>query len=162
MICWDEPCECAEDNGHYSALKIETALDAADTQTLHGSQAAKISENLFFSSGGFLAYDTAPEAFMYPVGLKILLGTVVLAVIGPSLSADTFPASGPMVSGKVARLRFGRAAAPKDAPLQSNERFGLQINFARSRTVTAAVTNHSMIAVTIAPALSPTRLAQPA
>ena len=49
---------------------------------------------------------------MYPVGLKILLGTVVLAVIGPSLSADTFPASGPMVSGKVARLRFGRAAAP--------------------------------------------------
>ena len=54
---------------------------------------------------------------MYPVGLKILLGTVVLAVIGPSLSADTFPAFGPMVPGKVARLRFGRAAAPKDAPL---------------------------------------------
>ena len=54
---------------------------------------------------------------MYSVGLKILLGTVVLAVIGPSLSADIFPASGPMVSGKVARFRFGRAAAPKDAPL---------------------------------------------
>ena len=28
----------AEDNGHYSALKIETALDAADTQTLHRSK----------------------------------------------------------------------------------------------------------------------------
>src|SRR4029453_15983634 len=54
---------------------------------------------------------------MYPVGLKILAGAVVLAVIGPSLSADTFPASGPMVSGKVARLRFGRAAGPKDGPL---------------------------------------------
>jgi hypothetical protein len=49
---------------------------------------------LFFSSAGFLAYDTAPEAFMYPVGLKILLGTVVLAVIGPSLFADTFPGVG--------------------------------------------------------------------
>jgi cell wall-associated NlpC family hydrolase len=35
----------------------------------------------------------------------------------PPGSADLFPASGPVVSGKAARLRFGRAAAPKNAPL---------------------------------------------
>jgi len=40
-----------------------------------------------------------------------------LVFIIPPVSADLFPASGPVVSGKVARLRFGRAAAPKNAPL---------------------------------------------
>jgi hypothetical protein len=54
---------------------------------------------------------------MYPVSPKILLGTVFFAVIGPSLSADIFPLSGPVVSGKVARLHSGQAAAPKKAPL---------------------------------------------
>jgi NlpC/P60 family len=47
-----------------------------------------------------------------------LFGIVVLALIVPSASADLFPRSGPLVSGKTARLRFGRAAAPKNAPHQ--------------------------------------------
>jgi hypothetical protein len=38
-------------------------------------------------------------------------------LILPSASADLFPSSGPVVSGEVARLRFGKAAAPKNAPL---------------------------------------------
>jgi len=41
-----------------------------------------------------------------------------LALIVAPASADLFPGSGPVVSGKTARLRFGRAAAPKNAPLQ--------------------------------------------
>jgi hypothetical protein len=40
-----------------------------------------------------------------------------LVLIVSSASADLFPDSGPLVSGKAARLRFGRAAAPKNAPL---------------------------------------------
>jgi len=47
-----------------------------------------------------------------------LFGIVVLALIVAPASADLFPGSGPVVSGKTARLRFGRAAAPKNAPLQ--------------------------------------------
>jgi hypothetical protein len=35
----------------------------------------------------------------------------------PSARADLFPESGPVVSSKTARLRFGKAAAPKNAPL---------------------------------------------
>jgi hypothetical protein len=38
-------------------------------------------------------------------------------LILPSASADLFPSSGPVVSGKTARLRSGKAAAPKNAPL---------------------------------------------
>ena len=72
---------------------------------------------MFFSSADFLAYDTVPELFMYPVSLKILLGTLILAVAVPSIIADIFPASGPVVSGRVARLRRGQAAAPKKAPV---------------------------------------------
>jgi hypothetical protein len=84
---------------------------------LHGVAPSNISEILFFSSAVFLAYDTVPEAFIYPVSRKILLSTALLALIVPSTIADNFPASGPLVSGKVARLRFGQAAAPKKAPL---------------------------------------------
>jgi hypothetical protein len=54
---------------------------------------------------------------MYPVGLKILLGTSVFAVAVPSIVANTFPSSGPVVSGKTARLHRGLAAAPKKAPV---------------------------------------------
>src|SRR6266478_7175576 len=54
---------------------------------------------------------------MYPVSLKILLGAIVLAVAVPSIVADTFPVSGLVVSGKVARLHRGQAAAPKKAPV---------------------------------------------
>jgi len=35
----------------------------------------------------------------------------------PSASADLFPSSGPVASGKGARLRWGKAAAPKTAPV---------------------------------------------
>src|SRR6266404_2782720 len=54
---------------------------------------------------------------MYPVSLKILLGMITFAVAVPSIVADTFPVSGLVVSGKVARLRRGQAAAPKKAPV---------------------------------------------
>jgi hypothetical protein len=40
-----------------------------------------------------------------------------LAVIVPSASADPFPDAGPVISGSTARLHFGRAAAPKHAPV---------------------------------------------
>jgi hypothetical protein len=53
---------------------------------------------------------------MYPVSLKILLGMITFAVAVPSIVADTFPVSGLVVSGKVARLHRGQAAAPKKAP----------------------------------------------
>jgi hypothetical protein len=72
---------------------------------------------LFFSSAGFLAYDTVPEVFIYPASLKILLGMITFAVAVPSIIADTFPVSGLVVSGKVARLHRGQAAAPKKAPV---------------------------------------------
>jgi hypothetical protein len=71
----------------------------------------------FFSSADSLAYDRVPEEFIYPVNRKILLGTAVFALIVPSTIADNFPASGPLVSGKVARLHSGQASAPKKAPL---------------------------------------------
>src|SRR5437016_8636846 len=54
---------------------------------------------------------------MYPVNLKILLGMITFAVAVPSIVADTFPVSGLVVSGKVARLHRGQAAAPKNAPV---------------------------------------------
>src|SRR6266404_6179630 len=54
---------------------------------------------------------------MYPVSLKILLGMITFAVAVPSIVADTFPVSGLVVSGKVARLHRGQAAAPKKAPV---------------------------------------------
>jgi hypothetical protein len=71
---------------------------------------------LFFSSTEFLAYDTVPEAFIYPASRRILLGTALFALIVPPTIADTFPVSGPVVSGKKARLYSGQAAAPKKAP----------------------------------------------
>jgi hypothetical protein len=70
---------------------------------------------LFFSPADVLAYDRVPEEFIYPVTRKILIATAVLALITPSTIADTFPVSGPVVSGKVARLHSGKAAAPKKA-----------------------------------------------
>jgi hypothetical protein len=54
---------------------------------------------------------------MYPVSLKILLGTTISAAAVPSIVADTFPGSGLVVSGKVVRLHHGQAAAPKKAPV---------------------------------------------
>ena len=54
---------------------------------------------------------------MYPVSRKILLSMITFAVAVPSIIADTFPVSGLVVSGKVAHLHRGQAAAPKKAPV---------------------------------------------
>ncbi|HEX4653168.1 MAG TPA: hypothetical protein VH227_02880 [Candidatus Udaeobacter sp.] len=62
-------------------------------------------------------YNKAPEDFIRPVHHQILFGIAVSAFIVPLASADLFPDSGPMVSGKTARLHFGHAAAPKNAPV---------------------------------------------
>jgi len=64
-----------------------------------------------------VAYQTVPEEFIYPVTRKILIATAIFALIVPATIADNFPASGPVVSGKVARLHSGQAAAPKKAPV---------------------------------------------
>jgi hypothetical protein len=61
-------------------------------------------------------YKTAPEEFIDSASRQILLGIAVLIFIVPAASADLFPDAGPVVSGNVARLRFGHAAAPKHAP----------------------------------------------
>jgi hypothetical protein len=73
--------------------------------------------NFFFPTVAFLLYKTAPEEFINPASRQILLGIAILAVIVAPVSADLFPDSGPVVSGKTAHLRFGRAAAPRPAPL---------------------------------------------
>ncbi len=49
--------------------------------------------------------------------MRSCLVVAVLTLIVPPASAELFPNSGPLVSGKTARLHFGRAAAPKNAPL---------------------------------------------
>jgi hypothetical protein len=69
------------------------------------------------SSAASLLYKTAPEEFINPVARQILVSFAVAVFIIQSVSADLFPDSGPVVSGKTARLRFSRAAAPKNAPL---------------------------------------------
>jgi len=71
----------------------------------------------FLSPATFVRYKTVPEEFIYPARRQISLGIVACALIVPPASGDVFPDSGPVVSGKTARLRFGRAAAPKNAPL---------------------------------------------
>src|SRR4029453_4707632 len=77
-----------------------------------------------------------------------------LRIDPPPASADLLPSSGPVVSGKVARLRFGKAAAPKNAPVPV-KRYGRRINFGQNRIATGAGTNHLRITVTIVPARSP-------
>src|SRR5207244_11210975 len=62
-------------------------------------------------------YKTASEEFICPANRPLLLAIAVLIFIVPPTSADPFPDAGPVVSGKTAHLRFGRAAAPKHAPL---------------------------------------------
>jgi hypothetical protein len=73
--------------------------------------------NFFFSTATFVLYKTGPEECIDSASRQILLATAVLALIVPAASADLFPDSGPVVFGSMARLRFGRAAAPKHAPL---------------------------------------------
>ena len=70
----------------------------------------------FFSSEHFFGYDRVPEEFICPVNRRIVLGTAIFVLIVPAILADLFPFSGPVVSGNMARLRFGQAAAPKKAP----------------------------------------------
>lgn len=47
---------------------------------------------------------------------KILFIAVILAAITTTAFANPFPSSGPTVPGNQARLRFGQAAAPANAP----------------------------------------------
>ncbi|HET9417872.1 MAG TPA: hypothetical protein VFO30_00895 [Chthoniobacterales bacterium] len=49
--------------------------------------------------------------------LKSWFGALISAVVISTACADTFPASGPIVPGSVARLRFSKAAAPARAPV---------------------------------------------
>jgi len=88
-----------------------------------------------------------------------MLGIAVLAFIVPPVSADSFPASGPVVSGKTARLRFGSAAAPKNAPL-AVKRAIWAANQLRSKPYRYGGGHKSlMIAVTIVPVRFPMRSA---
>lgn len=48
---------------------------------------------------------------------QTLTSLAILILLVASAAADSFPTSGPVVSGKTARLRFGKAAAPKNAPV---------------------------------------------
>jgi len=49
---------------------------------------------------------------------RLSLGAVIFIALISSVVAFPFPSSGPTVTGKTARLRFGgQAAAPQDAPL---------------------------------------------
>jgi hypothetical protein len=84
---------------------------------LFRSQIIQGSANFCLSSTEFLAYDTIPEEIICPVSHRILLGIAVFAWVVPSAIGDLFPNSGPVVSEKTARIRFGKAAAPKNAPL---------------------------------------------
>ena len=61
-------------------------------------------------------YKTGPEELIYPVNRQILLTLVISRLILPSAWADLFPSSVPVASGNSARLRWGQAAAPKNAP----------------------------------------------
>jgi hypothetical protein len=49
--------------------------------------------------------------------LKNCAGALTFALALSTACADNFPASGPIVTGNVARLRHGKAAAPTRAPL---------------------------------------------
>ena len=89
----------------------------ACSRRLSADSTNKDSCDFVLSLVDFLAYVTVPEELIYPVNPKVLLGLTVFALIVASVAADIFPVSGPVVSGKVARLRFGEAAAPKKAPL---------------------------------------------
>jgi cell wall-associated NlpC family hydrolase len=51
------------------------------------------------------------------LSLKIVAGAAIFAATVPSIIANPFPASGPTVPGNQARLRYGQAAAPENAPL---------------------------------------------
>jgi hypothetical protein len=49
--------------------------------------------------------------------LKSSFAALVFAGLVSSTMAETFPASGPIVAGSIARLRYGKAAAPQRAPI---------------------------------------------
>src|SRR6266478_6418005 len=74
----------------------------------------------FLSSGGRPLYKRAPGEFTCPVNRQILFDTVILALIVSPASADLFPDAGPIVSGRTARLRFGRAVSAEESAARSD------------------------------------------
>jgi hypothetical protein len=54
---------------------------------------------------------------VFSLSPKISVSAVILTAITSSAFANPFPASGPTIPGNRARLRFGQAAAPANAPL---------------------------------------------
>jgi hypothetical protein len=90
----------------------DTFCHRLEDKTIHQS-----CSNFSFHLPGFFCRRRSRREFINPVNRQILLILVISGLILPSASADLFPASGPLVSGKIARLRFGKAAAPKNAPL---------------------------------------------
>jgi hypothetical protein len=53
---------------------------------------------------------------VHPLILKTLSSTAVFGALASPLIASPFPSAGPTVPGNQARLRFGQAAAPENAP----------------------------------------------
>jgi hypothetical protein len=64
-----------------------------------------------------MAYDAFSERCMKSAVLKSSFAALVFAGLVSSTMAETFPASGPIVAGSIARLRYGKAAAPQRAPI---------------------------------------------
>jgi hypothetical protein len=59
----------------------------------------------------------AEKLLMNSVTRKTFFGAAILAIVTAPAFANSFPASGPTVSGTKARLRGGLACAPANAPL---------------------------------------------
>jgi hypothetical protein len=70
-----------------------------------------------FANASAVAYHTLPGASLISMTLKKLLWTTALLSLSGFTSAATFPESGPIVPGNMARLRGKLAAAPQNAPL---------------------------------------------
>lgn len=68
----------------------------------------------FFSLIDFL---TRSQPALPTVVMKILVASLAWMSVITSVAGSSFPSSGPTVSGAVAQLRSGQAAAPENAPL---------------------------------------------
>ena len=75
----------------------------------------------------------------FVISKKFLSAAILAAATIPSLAID-FPASGPTVPGTKARLRYGLAFAPANAPLVVKRAIWAANQFAPNLIVTAAAT----------------------